>query len=99
MVIITPGEHSEIGREAITHLNYEFRKKDFLTDESEHKIIERQKKDLDIILRELNNENLSVIEDTLVKLDLFCDICNYSYISILKVFEEISRRGAGVTAR
>lgn len=76
-----------LGKEAIQKLSYESRKQDYYTSETNKKALELNKKDLELVLRELTNENLKLIENTLITLDLFCDICNFSYISIIKIFE------------
>ena len=67
-------------------MKYENRKKEFLQDLSTKKVHENQRKNMDFLLKELSSSSFVQIEGILQNLDLFVDLCNFSYSSLLQEF-------------
>lgn len=69
-----------------SRLSYQTRKEEFFTAENAQKVIDNQKRDLEILIKEMSSGFFPQIERTILSLFQLYDVCNYSYISMLHLF-------------
>lgn len=79
---------SDKSKEILENSSYENRKRDFFSLENQKKISESQRKNFDVLLKELNSGSFSAIEQTLQNLEVLSDICKFSYTSLLREFDK-----------
>ena len=77
---------SDKSKEILEKMKYENRKKEFLQDLNPKKVHENQRKNMDFVLKELSGSSFVQIEGILQNLDIFIDLCNFSYDSLLREF-------------
>ena len=78
---------SDKSKEILEKLKYENRKNEFYEDSNVKRVHESQRKNFDILLRELASGSFSSIERTLQNLEILVDFCNFSFDSIIKEFD------------
>ncbi|MBQ0166856.1 MAG: hypothetical protein KBT02_07120 [Treponema sp.] len=67
-------------------LSYQVRKEEFFAAENPQKVIDNQKRDLEILIKEMGSGFFPQIERTILSLFQLYDVCNYSYVSMLHLF-------------
>ncbi|WP_407428110.1 hypothetical protein [Treponema sp.] len=85
--LIITGFNSET-QEKINSLSFESRKKEALNEQDVNlsKLIEKQKRTMEAILKMLNSPTFIRIDDTLTKLKQLADICHFNYLNIIREF-------------
>lgn len=67
-------------------LSYQTRKEEFFATENPQKVIDNQKRDLEILIKEMGSGFFPQIERTILSLYQLFDVCNYSYSNMLRLF-------------
>ena len=67
-------------------LLYQTRKEEFFAAENPQKVIDNQKRDLEMVIKEMSSGFFPQIERTILSLHQLYDICNYSYMNMLHLF-------------
>lgn len=67
-------------------LSYQVRKDEFMSGENPQKIIDNQKRDMEMLIKEMSSGFFPQIERTILSLYQLYDICNYNYVNMLHLF-------------
>ena len=78
---------SDKSKEILENLKYENRKKEFEDESNFKRIHESQRRNFEVLLKELISGSFSPIEKTLQNLEILVDFCKISYTSVLKEFD------------
>ena len=78
----------EASQEKFYSLEYENRKKAVMESDSPiNKVIELQRRTLDLLLKQLTAPGFIKIDDTISSLKQLADICHFNYINIVRTFD------------
>ena len=100
--LILTGFNAET-QEKINSLSFENRKQEAMEDDGNlSKLIDKQKRSMESILKMLNSPTFIKIDDTLTRLKQLADICHFNYLTIIHEFapdfDGFSSAGFGVVS-
>ena len=79
----------EFSQEKIQKLEYESRKQEIMeSNQTITKVIDSQKRSMEGLLKQLTSPGFIKIDDSLCALKQLADICHFSYINILRLFDQ-----------
>ena len=79
----------EASQEKIASLEYENRKKEIMdSDQSMNKLIDAQKRTLEMLLKQLSAPGFMKIDDTLCALKQLADLCHFNYLNVIRLFDQ-----------